>query len=431
MSVRQGNNIIAISNVAIDGQTISANSNNSLQSLGTVNKNQAAGALGNVFDWVGTLSEYTTQDIENTHPDWICYITDDFDAQTYEAYSKTQSDSRYYQKSQVNSLLEDKVNLNADNLNAAGKTLISGLGRYSNRFEQLQVIHGASYTAPEAGFFTLDAILANEAGNRLYLLLRNKIPYVFNNRTAGMAFGIMSTYRQYTWVPVEKGDQVVITAQSTSPSPDFNLRFFYANGVPTESPTFTEVEYIEGTYNAQYIKSGIVTDSSMKIYCKIQNLGNSLNFGWGARNATYDGSQMSISATNQNVVIDWFGAAAADRWTVSTSVTSSDIFELTIENNVGVLTKNGTNIATHTFTPTATITRELYITGFDNNGVIGAAGASGRLYAFKIWDSNNDLILDLVPAKDSSDVACVYNRVTDTIYYNQGTGSYIAGPDVN
>lgn len=431
MSVRQGNNIIAISNVAIDGQTISANSNNSLQSLGTVNKNQASGALGNVFDWVGTLSEYTTQDIENTHPEWICYITDDTAADTYEAYSKTQSDSRYYQKSEVNSLLEDKVNLNADNLNAAGKTLISGLGRYSNRFEQLQVIHGASYTAPEAGFFTLDAILANEAGNRLYLLLRNKLSYVFNNKTAGMAFGIMSTYRQYVWIPVEKGDQVVITAQSTAASPDFNLRFFYANGVPTESPTFTEIEYIEGTYNTQYIKSGIVTDSSMKLYCKLQNLGNSLNFGWGARNATYDGSQMSISATNQNVVIDWFGAAAADRWTISTSVTSSDIFELTIENNVGVLTKNGTNIATHTFTPTATITRELYITGFDNNGVIGAAGANGRLYAFKIWDSNNDLILDLVPAKDSSDVACVYNRVTDTIYYNQGTGSYTAGPDVN
>ena len=308
---------------------------------------------------------------------------------------------------------------------------LSGIDRFSDRYEQLIPVHGASYTAPSNGYFVLDAILANETGNRLYLLLRNKIPYFFNNKTAGMAFGVMSTYRQYTWIPVEKGDQVVVTIQSTAPSPDFNLRFFYASGASTESPTFTEIEYIEGTYNTQYIKSGIVTDSSMKLYCKLQNLGNSLNFGWGARNATYDGSQMSISATNQNVVIDWFGASAADRWTVPTTVTSSDIFELTIENNVGTLKRNGTLIGTNTFTPTATITRELYITGFNNNGVLGSAGATGRLYTFKIWDSNDNLIIDMVPARDGSGVACLYNRATDTLYYNQGTGTYTAGPDAN
>ena len=28
--------------------------------------------------WRGTLAEYKEQDIENQHPDWICYITDDY-----------------------------------------------------------------------------------------------------------------------------------------------------------------------------------------------------------------------------------------------------------------------------------------------------------------------------------------------------------------
>ena len=30
-----------------------------------------------LYDWVGTLAEYREQDIENQHPDYLCYITDD------------------------------------------------------------------------------------------------------------------------------------------------------------------------------------------------------------------------------------------------------------------------------------------------------------------------------------------------------------------
>lgn len=41
------------------------------------NQNTAAGATNPIYDWVGTLSEYETQAVATTHPDWICYITDD------------------------------------------------------------------------------------------------------------------------------------------------------------------------------------------------------------------------------------------------------------------------------------------------------------------------------------------------------------------
>lgn len=30
-----------------------------------------------IYNWVGTLAQYTAQDIEHTHPDWVCLITDD------------------------------------------------------------------------------------------------------------------------------------------------------------------------------------------------------------------------------------------------------------------------------------------------------------------------------------------------------------------
>lgn len=84
--------------VAIDGTTITKNSSDQIQAVATVNKNTAAGATNPVYDWVGTLAEYTTQDVATNHPDWVCFITDDDTAEAYDAYSKTQSDARYVQK---------------------------------------------------------------------------------------------------------------------------------------------------------------------------------------------------------------------------------------------------------------------------------------------------------------------------------------------
>lgn len=58
---------------------------------GVTNKNAASGATNPIYDWVGTLAQYTSQAIATNHPDWICYITDDDEASTYDAYTKGQT----------------------------------------------------------------------------------------------------------------------------------------------------------------------------------------------------------------------------------------------------------------------------------------------------------------------------------------------------
>lgn len=60
-----------------DNITINQNSNNELQAIGTINKNESVTAVNPVYDWVGTQAEYVSQNIANTHPEWLCYITDD------------------------------------------------------------------------------------------------------------------------------------------------------------------------------------------------------------------------------------------------------------------------------------------------------------------------------------------------------------------
>lgn len=84
MSIKQGGVLIAGGGTGgggiatnIDNHTITNNSSNEIQTVAKINQNIATGAEPYLFDWVGTLSQYNTQQIETTHPEWICYITDD------------------------------------------------------------------------------------------------------------------------------------------------------------------------------------------------------------------------------------------------------------------------------------------------------------------------------------------------------------------
>ena len=52
----------------------------------------------------------------------------------------------------------------------------------------------------------------------------------------------------------------------------------------------------------------------------------------------------------------------------------------------------------------------------------------GKIYNYKAFDGNDNLLLDMVPALDSNNIACMYDKVSETFFYNQGTGDFIAGP---
>lgn len=45
----------------------------------------------------------------------------------------------------------------------------------------------------------------------------------------------------------------------------------------------------------------------------------------------------------------------------------------------------------------------------------------------KIWDSNDNLVRHFIPAIDSEDVVCMYDKVTKTFFYNQGDGNFTCG----
>lgn len=51
-----------------------------------------------------------------------------------------------------------------------------------------------------------------------------------------------------------------------------------------------------------------------------------------------------------------------------------------------------------------------------------------KYFSFKLWDGDT-LIRDFVPVLDEDGVPCMYDKVTDELFYNAGTGEFLYGTD--
>ena len=192
MSIKQGSNYLAVSNVSVDGDTISANAYNSLQAIGTINKNSTA--VDTVkYDWVGTTSEYIAQDIEHTHPEYTCYITDD-DA--------------------------------SELLNTAWA---SGLGMPNTlRYESLTVLAtGSEYTAPANGWFFASGTCRSGASVGVVRLTNNTNPNMLVDSSSWCSGATGRTVSVF--LPMRAGDTAEFIYGSYTNS-DLKMIFVYAEG---------------------------------------------------------------------------------------------------------------------------------------------------------------------------------------------------------
>jgi len=198
----------------IDSTSVTYNTNGALQSVGNINKNTATGADAVKYDWVGTLSQYTTQDIENTHPEWTCYITDD-QGGIGPIYNAAQSDLRYFKKD-----VDDKI-------------IISGLGMPSDRYESVTLLaSGNSYTATANGLFSFKMKCGSSSSTKTVTISSVSGKYVeylviTNN---------MQSKNQYMTHWVKSGDSITISWDTNAiTTADCELTFIYAEGNQTSN----------------------------------------------------------------------------------------------------------------------------------------------------------------------------------------------------
>ena len=86
---------------------------------------------------------------------------------------------------------------------------------------------------------------------------------------------------------------------------------------------------------------------------------------------------------------------------------------------------NGTQIRTSgAITPSHLTT--LHICGENRYNDNGLQSNYYKTYYFKIWEGDT-LIYDFIPVLDSNNVACLYDKVSETYFYNAGSGTFLYG----
>lgn len=173
---------------------------------------------------------------------------------------------------------------------------------------------------------------------------------------------------------------------------------------------FTEVEYLKSDgINLMYITPGLEYFPDFEIGVKCDSNSD--------RNATLgvDGNNMleRSSASNPYWTLHASGTIFMSNVGVGTYADA--------KYKDGVFSVNGVTVGTkeNTF---QSGTLCLFKPHTGNNNLYKMS-----IYFFKAWDSNGNLVRDLVPCLDNNNVPCMYDKVEGKAYYNQGTGSFTYG----
>lgn len=184
----------------------------------------------------------------------------------------------------------------------------------------------------------------------------------------------------------------------------------------------TPVEYIESS-GTQWIDSGIVGDQDTDYYVRYMPVASSNScFALGARQAM--GSRSLCAGWDVAT-----GKGFADR-----NNTRCQLQNVGVNTAVEValtgreLEQDGSLVYTFP-ADTFTVPGSIVLFAVRSNGSVSAGLTGVRIYSCKFW-KNGAPVRDFQPVQDANGVACLYDAVTDELFYNAGSGSFVAGPAV-
>lgn len=195
----------------------------------------------------------------------------------------------------------------------------------------------------------------------------------------------------------------------------------------TDEP-YKKLEYIESV-GKQYIDMN--TANTLTSGCKVET---NVSFASPTTRQCIFGTEVA-SPFYRNYLFktsSGFECGAYDYNNVRYSVSANQILEIdysTIKGNNYLKVNNSTiwsNKDNHDRAASS-----LYLFAFHNRFNRANEYSTMRLYFFKLYNSNNELIRDLIPVERKSDnVICMFDKVTKTFYTNLGTGEFTAGPEI-
>jgi surface protein len=251
--------------------------------------------------------------------------------------------------------------------------------------------------------------------------------FLFGNNNNGVAENLGS-YRLYN-MTIE-GDNVrdyqpVLDSNGTPTLMDkINKKYYYdKNGYGFKcEQNYKPVSYLEGDGNSWFnIGSHTLTNNS-KVEITVAN-------------RSWSNVRECLFTTSTKKVLTLFEVSSYGKFTYDFGHTSwldsqSFLFSLDTKytftlSNLGV-TQNGNLLTTSSWTnETGNIneTAELYIFRYWDRNPEGHSTATCKLYEFKLYEGS-EIVFDGIPVLDKNNTPCIYDKVSQQFFYNQGSGTF-------
>lgn len=188
--------------------------------------------------------------------------------------------------------------------------------------------------------------------------------------------------------------------------------------------TYKVLDFIEST-GTQYIDTLDTITAATKIELDFQltsiptteSAGIVGAYQWNDSSQTNDGMLLGVLESN-------FKFAYASGFAGSTI--SADLNRHTAIMNINnQCTLDGNKlIDTSNSNGTLPLDKSIYI--FGTNGGTGTNRCAMKVYSYKKYE-DNILVQDLIPIQTDTGIVCLYDKVTGKKFYNQGSGTFIAG----
>lgn len=188
-----------------------------------------------------------------------------------------------------------------------------------------------------------------------------------------------------------------------------------------EVQSYEVLEYLESD-GYQYIDTGLSAPASTSFSARLAVLDFSATYPLiGTRSKTVtSAASYNLFVVGGKIRVDLLGVSST-----SVSVTNGVPFDVHYTPTVTTINGNTYKNA---------VTKEdcgfpFYLYQFNSAGAFySEKAAPQRLYGFKMWHGET-LVADMLPARKDG-VCCLFDKVTQTFFYNIGSGEFIAGPRV-
>lgn len=200
--------------------------------------------------------------------------------------------------------------------------------------------------------------------------------------------------------------------------------YLYEEEVVT--PYKQELEYLESS-GTQWIDTG---------YAFKDDFSWEIDFNGITQNKTVFGGRTSIERT---AILYQYNVTSTTTCPIGSSNGQATPFKLSdlssgrhtvkmaVASNKGSVWVDGTQMYDNTAFAGSYIsgtTQAIFADNFGNGDV--QEYTSSKVYSLKMWQGT-ELVRDFIPVLDLNDVPCMYDRVTNELYYNNGTGEFSYG----